>query len=392
LYIALYNGGTNNYGTIYNYVIDNSFNSSVIYNFENSIHDGENPTSIVYNNYSLFIVSENGAYGYGSFLAINTVNYIPNYIYSFINDPVNGGMPYKLYIDKLNNYLYVLLQSGGTTNNGCIVNINLTAGTSSNIHNVSQNDTFQYLTDILYDPNSGYLYVSSHIGGHYGNGGIFRIKPDGSQFQIVNYFDISKSGTNPVSMTTDNNSNIYIANSAGGSIIDGSQPQGNGTIYKLNTNFQESRIYGNINIYNQLLTTNYQTNSLGINNINPEYNLDVVGNLRVTELNVVQDAQIGDLTGLNVNNGLKLIEFNGYNFKEIKANGNFENSRFDGQLSIDDSNLVIKHLDGLLTLSGDEIAFKLNADVEHANLKKIKLTDQNLKRNDLFVNLERHLL
>jgi len=73
------------------------------------------------------------------------------------------------------------------------------------------------------------------------------------------------------------------------------------------------------------------------------------------------------------------VEFNGYNFKEIKANGKFENSRFNGQLSIDDSNLVIKNLDGLLTLSGDEIAFKLNADVQHANLKNIKLTDQNLK-------------
>ncbi len=78
------------------------------------------------------------------------------------------------------------------------------------------------------------------------------------------------------------------------------------------------------------------------------------------------------------------IEFNGYNFKEIKANGNFENNRFDGQLSINDSNLVIKHLDGLLTLTGDEIAFKLNADVEHANLKKIKLTDQNLNLSGKF--------
>jgi hypothetical protein len=72
------------------------------------------------------------------------------------------------------------------------------------------------------------------------------------------------------------------------------------------------------------------------------------------------------------------IEFNGYHFKEIKANGNFEKNRFDGQLSIDDSNLVIKKLDGLLTLSGEEIAFKLNAEIEHANLKNIKLTDQNL--------------
>lgn len=120
------------------------------------------------------------------------------------------------------------------------------------------------------------------------------------------------------------------------------------------------------------------------------------GNLITNRFNLgafTDSKQVGDISmnGKLVGSGFDLkhlkasfvgyipqVEFNGYNFKEIKANGKFENSRFNGQLSIDDSNLVIKNLDGLLTLSGDEIAFKLNADVAHANLKNIKLTDQNL--------------
>ena len=78
------------------------------------------------------------------------------------------------------------------------------------------------------------------------------------------------------------------------------------------------------------------------------------------------------------------IEFNGYHYKEIKANGNFENNTFKGQLSINDSNLIVNNLNGLLTLSGDNIAFKLTADLKHANLKNIKLTEQNLSLSGKF--------
>ncbi len=78
------------------------------------------------------------------------------------------------------------------------------------------------------------------------------------------------------------------------------------------------------------------------------------------------------------------IEFNGYNYQKITANGNFENSKFNGHLSMNDSNLNIKNLDGLLTLSGDEIAFKLTAELQHANLKNIKITDQDIALSGKF--------
>jgi hypothetical protein len=78
------------------------------------------------------------------------------------------------------------------------------------------------------------------------------------------------------------------------------------------------------------------------------------------------------------------LEFNGYNYQNIFASGDFENERFKGHLTINDPNLVIKNLDGTLSLSGKEIAFDLNADLQYANLKNIHFSKENLSLAGLF--------
>ncbi len=78
------------------------------------------------------------------------------------------------------------------------------------------------------------------------------------------------------------------------------------------------------------------------------------------------------------------FEWNGYNFKQIRVNGNFEKNQFNGHLDMNDSNLTIKGLEGKLTLSKKDIAFHLKADVKHANLKKINLTQQSLNLSGIF--------
>lgn len=319
LYVALTSGGVYSYGTVFNYNIsDNS--GQFVYSLLNE-YDGSEPYSLVYYSNTLYVASYYGSFSNrGAFFTIDSYSgTIFNSIQMFIqNDSIYGGYPNTVYLDALNNNIYLLMQDGGSNGKGCILSYNLTDINNyiynpTNIYNASQNDTIYYLYSILYNPTDNYLYVSSLFGGfnkdmnnyYSGNGGVFRIRIDGSQYELLHYFE-KQEGAFPGSITTDFE-NIYIANSAGG-IYDN-----NGSIYKINTVLKESTIYGNINIYNQLLTTDYQTNSLGINNTNPQYNLDVTGNVRITDLNVVQNAQIGDLQGLNVNNGLKLIDFNGKN-------------------------------------------------------------------------------
>ena len=78
----------------------------------------------------------------------------------------------------------------------------------------------------------------------------------------------------------------------------------------------------------------------------------------------------------NFDGDIKQIEFNGYNFQNIKLNGDFQKSLFKGHLTIDDPNIKIKYLDGTLSLAGKkDISFHAVADVEYAHFKTIHFTD-----------------
>jgi len=78
------------------------------------------------------------------------------------------------------------------------------------------------------------------------------------------------------------------------------------------------------------------------------------------------------------NGVLPQLEFNGYNYQNIKTNGSFKNNTFTGSISILDSNLMVKNLAGEIAFYPEKIGFNLKADVEKANLKNLHLSKQNL--------------
>lgn len=92
------------------------------------------------------------------------------------------------------------------------------------------------------------------------------------------------------------------------------------------------------------------------------------------------------LNNLNANfdGSIRQIEFNGYNFQNLVINGDFNKNLFTGHLTIDDPNIKIKNLDGTLSLSKEEIAFKLDADLQYANLKNIHFSKDNFELSGLF--------
>ncbi len=88
-------------------------------------------------------------------------------------------------------------------------------------------------------------------------------------------------------------------------------------------------------------------------------------------------------TGFNINtlkskvNGeVKSIEFNGYNYRNLAVNGDFEKKLFIGHFSIDDPNLKISTLDGALNLVEANPGFQLQASVEKADLKNLGFTKE----------------
>lgn len=85
------------------------------------------------------------------------------------------------------------------------------------------------------------------------------------------------------------------------------------------------------------------------------------------------------------NGTVKQLEFNGYNFQNIVLDGKFEKKQFNGHLTIDDPNIKITRLDGMLSLAGKkEIAFNLLADLQYAHLKNIHFTNDDFSLSGIF--------
>jgi len=79
-----------------------------------------------------------------------------------------------------------------------------------------------------------------------------------------------------------------------------------------------------------------------------------------------------------VDGDIHRLDLGGYSYQNITINGDFEKKLFMGHFSINDPNLKISSLDGALNLAEKEISFNLEANVEKANLKNIRLMNENL--------------
>ncbi len=86
----------------------------------------------------------------------------------------------------------------------------------------------------------------------------------------------------------------------------------------------------------------------------------------------------------NFTGDIKQFEFKGYNYQNIYVKGDFQDYKFNGQASIKDPNLEIKNLQGTLSLLKNDISFNLTANLQHANLKNIKLSKDDLSLSGLF--------
>lgn len=80
----------------------------------------------------------------------------------------------------------------------------------------------------------------------------------------------------------------------------------------------------------------------------------------------------------NIKGSAKRFDFNNYSFQNIAIDGNFNKQIFTGNFSINDPNLKIDTLVGSLNLSNKDIAANFNASVQKADLKALKLINEDL--------------
>jgi len=71
------------------------------------------------------------------------------------------------------------------------------------------------------------------------------------------------------------------------------------------------------------------------------------------------------------------VEFNGYNYHNILANGTFSKKLLEGKVSIDDPNLKLNDVTGTINLAGTTPKFNFDADVVTLNAKQLGFTKDN---------------
>jgi hypothetical protein len=81
----------------------------------------------------------------------------------------------------------------------------------------------------------------------------------------------------------------------------------------------------------------------------------------------------------NFDGNVHSIEYAGYNYQNIIINADFKKKLFHGQVSINDPNLVLTTLNGTINLNEKEPQFDFNAQLEKADFKKLKLTNDEFR-------------
>jgi hypothetical protein len=116
-------------------------------------------------------------------------------------------------------------------------------------------------------------------------------------------------------------------------------------------------------------------------------NLDVGKLAGIPELgNTSLDVQVNgrgfnlDQLNATVQGAVTRLSYKGYTYRNIEVDGTFEKPLFDGQLTINDPNLIM-NFDGLVDFSEQENIYKFDAKVGYADLKAINL----LKRDDVAI-------
>lgn len=158
------------------------------------------------------------------------------------------------------------------------------------------------------------------------------------------------------------------------------------------------RIAGNVNVTPTRMRASLKMNSqigsvvsdLEIDNIDEIDTASYVGDIELINFNIgtfFNDplfgtvSLIGDVNGSgfkleNINTkfigNISELNFNQYSYKNIVANGQYQNNKFDGDLVIDDANFKMK-FNGLADLSAKIHKFDFKSDIEYLNLKETNL-------------------
>jgi uncharacterized repeat protein (TIGR03803 family) len=233
LYGMTVGGGSSRAGTVFRIGMDGS-GFQILHSFAGGASDERNPVGSLVLDRSGNLYGMTGAGGASSFQAgifkIRTDGTGYQLLHTFV-DTSDGSLPLGSLILDGSETLYGAMTFGGSSNSGTVFSIN----TDGSLFHVVRafagfvSDGGSPSASVISD-GLGYLYGTTTYGGSSYVGTVFRIRSNGTRFQILHAFSGgANDGDVPVApLILDRAGNLYGTTNAGG-------PSNNGTVFKVRT-------------------------------------------------------------------------------------------------------------------------------------------------------------
>jgi uncharacterized repeat protein (TIGR03803 family) len=223
-----YQGGANNYGTIFEYNTKTG-KYTVLYSFKGYLEkDGEYPAgNLIVKGENLYgMTFQGGANDYGTIFEFNIKTGQYTLLYSFKGNP-DGALPFGSLVIKGEN-LYGMTTEGGTDGPGTVFEFNIKTGQCTVLHSFWGDGAVPFGSLVLSGEN---LYGMTIGGGAYNNGLIFMINTqNGELTELYSFKGGTEDGKNPFG-----NGPILSGKTLYGMTSEGGA-NNYGTIFKFNTN------------------------------------------------------------------------------------------------------------------------------------------------------------
>ena len=260
LYGTTVGGGSSGNGTVFSVNTDGS-GYTVLYSFTvstsnglyNTNADGANPVAgLVLSGTTLYGTTTGGGNsGNGTVFSVNTNGTGFSILYSFTAfDPTygtnsDGASPHAGLILS-GNTLYGTTAYGGSSGNGTVFAVNTDGTGFKNLYSFTAPGPYTGINSDGANPVAGLilsgntLYGTAQAGGSSGNGTVFAVSTDGTDFTTLYSFTGSSDGANPQAGLILSGNTLYGTTANGGSF-------GNGTVFQVNTDGSEFAVLNYFN-------------------------------------------------------------------------------------------------------------------------------------------------
>jgi len=226
LYGTTYQGGLNNWGTVFK--VTPAGVETVLYRFGNGFEDGYWPfASLVRDGVgNLYGTTDEGLDALGTVFKVTRAG-VETVLYQFGFQSGDGAFPDAgLLMDKLGN-LYGTTSLGGAANGGTVFKVTLAGGETVLYSFQKQSGDGYYPEASLIMDKEGNLYGTTDRGGANDYGTVFKVTRAGGETVLHSFGSQSGDGRNPVAgLVVDQQGNLYGTTSLGGA-------ENWGTVYKI---------------------------------------------------------------------------------------------------------------------------------------------------------------